>query len=163
MFLLQNMMTAKLSFGHLKQGQYGHFWNKPLIKNWLANYRSQRNDPDMLMAFWPNDLYHFNTTYGQWGGDDSNWQQACRKGYDLVVQLNFPKSHDRMYDKVIVDDDRPFVCDGHPIHYRRNTLGWSRIDIIGDWSEVLIEEILNDWLRKVQLVFEHLSWCSACL
>lgn len=156
MFLLQNMMTENMTASQLKKGQYSHFCNKPVIKNWLAQYGSHKLDPKMLTALWQSKLYHFNITLGRWGGDHPSWQQTCRKGYNLVLQLNFTKSHDRFYDKVTIDDSQPFIYGGHPVHKERNTLGWSRIDISDDWSEVLIEEIQNDWLREAQHVFNRL-------
>ncbi len=158
MFLLQNMITEKTNTQQLKQSQYAQFCHKPQIKEWLATYGSQSIDAEMLMALWQTELYHFTISLDQWGGDSPRWQQTCRKGYNLVLQLNFNKTHDRLYDQVKELKREPFIYRGHPVNSIRNTLAWSRIDISEDLTEVLIEEIQNDWLRKVQRAFKFLSY-----
>jgi hypothetical protein len=111
----------------------------------------------MLMALWQQELHHFTITLGQWGGNSPCWQQTCRKGYNLVLQLNFTKSHDRLYEKIAVKDYEPFTYRSHPVNAKRNTLAWSRLDFSDDFSEVLIEEVQTDWLRRVVSLLGFLS------
>jgi hypothetical protein len=152
MFLLQHFITQSISVNALKKSHYAQFCNKPKVKQWLSHCGSKFIEPEMIMALWQNELHHFTVTFGQWGGDSPSWQQTCRKGYNLVLQLNFSKTHDRMYEKVTLENSSPFTFSGHPVSSKRNTLAWSRLDFSGDFSEVLIEEVQNDWLRRADRV-----------
>lgn len=157
MFLLQHFITKDMSINQLKNGRYGQFFNKPKLKKWLSTCGSKNITPEMVMALWQQDLYHFTISFDKWGGDSPSWQQTCRKGYNLVLQLNFSKTHDRMYEKIVADKREPFTFRCHPVSSERNTLAWSRLDFSDDFSEVLIEEIQNDWLRKAERAWHFLS------
>lgn len=150
MFLLQHFITKSISVNALKNSSYAQFCNKPKVKQWLSTCGTKVIEPEMIMGLWQQELFHFTMTLGQWGGDRPSWQQTCRKGYNLVLQLNFSKSHDRSYEKVVMDNHSPFTAWGHPVSSSRNTLAWSRLDFSEDFSEVLIEEVQNDWLRKAE-------------
>jgi len=157
MVLFQNFITQAISIQELKKSTYAQFCHKPKVKKWLSTCGSKTIEPEMLMALWQQELYHFTLSLGQWGGDSPRWQQTCRKGYNLVLQLNFTKSHDRFYEKVVNKEDSPFSYSCHPISSKRNTLAWSRLDFSEDFSEVLIEEIQTDWLREAKDAFDFLS------
>jgi hypothetical protein len=156
MFLFQNLVDGAISVQDLKHSQYAQFCYKPKIKQWLAQYGSNQIDADSLMALWQTDVYFFNMTLGQWGGDRPAWQQTCRKGHNLVVQLNFTKSHDKIYEKTVEPDSDLFAYEDHPISNKRNTMAWSRLDFSDDFSEVLIEEVQNDWLREAHDAYNFL-------
>lgn len=150
MFLLQHFITESISINALKNSNYAQFCNKPKVKQWLSTCGSKLIEPEMIMGLWQQELFHFTMTFGQWGGNSPSWQQTCRKGYNLVLQLNFSKSHDRCYEKVVMNNCSPFTALSHPVNSVRNTLAWSRLDFSEDFSEVLIEEIQNDWLRRAE-------------
>ena len=160
MFLLDQFIGDGKSIQELKQGPFSQFCQKPQIKQWLAGIGSQYIEPDMLMALWQTDVHHFRVTLGEWGGYSPTWQQTSREGYNLVLQLNLTKSHDRFYERVADTEYEPFTDGGHPTHYERNTLAWSRIDLSEDFSEALIEEVQTDWLRKAQETLQYLTDCS---
>ncbi|WP_395373461.1 hypothetical protein [Marinicella sp. W31] len=160
MFLLSQYIGDGKSIQELKQGPFSQFCQKPHIKQWLGGIGSQYIEPDMLMALWQTQVHHFRVTLGQWGGDSPSWQQTCRKGYNLVLQLNFTKTHDRFYERVANTEYEPFTAYGHPTHEQRNTLAWSRIDLSEDLSEALIEEVQTDWLRKSENIVRYLNRCN---
>jgi hypothetical protein len=157
MFLFQQLIEGTISVQDLKHSQYAQFCHKPKIKQWLAQYGANQIDAESLMALWQQEVYFFNLTFGQWGGDPPAWQQTCRKGHNLVLQLNFTKSHDRIYESTVETGSEPFAYGGHPISRKRNTMAWSRLDFSDDFSEVLIEEIQNDWLREAHEAYTFLS------
>ncbi|WP_154223243.1 hypothetical protein [Marinicella rhabdoformis] len=148
LFLLQQIVKEKTKVHTLKQGAMAHLFNKPVVKNWLASCGGQQIHPWMVEQLWGLDLHHFTLTLGSWGGDSPSWQQTCRKGHNLVLQLNFSSQHDRFLDKLSTRNGDQFKCHSHPIHAQKQTLAWARLDVSDDLSEVLIEEIQNDWLRK---------------
>ena len=157
MFLLQHFIKDKISINELKKSEYSQFCHKPKVKQWLSTCGSKNIEPEMIMALWQNQLHHFTITFGQWGGNSPSWQQTCRKGYNLVLQLNFNSSHDRRYKNIVASNRHPFSYSGHPVSSHKNTLAWSRLDFSDDLSEVLIEEIQNDWLRKAEGTLRFLS------
>jgi hypothetical protein len=95
----------------------------------------------------------FVITLGQWGGEHS--LQMSRRGHNLVVQLNFTKSHEAEVARLSKRARQVFEIPAHPIAQRRITLAWARVDLNLDDGQALIEEIQNDWLRKVR---QWASW-----
>jgi len=159
MFLLNHFIKQDTPVRDLKNSHLAKFCQKPLVKAWLAKQGNQHIHPDAIADLWSTDLSHYTVTLGQWGGGDSCWQQTARPGYNLVVQLNFSRSHDRLYQSLVEpsDDYKPFVCQSHPINDYRNTLAWARLDFSEDFSEVLIEEVQNDWLRYAWNAYQWLK------
>ncbi len=157
MFLFQQMIDGTISVQELKNSQYAQFCNKPILKQWLAQYGSNQIDEHALTALWQPNIYHFSLTLGQWGGRNNWVSQTCRNGHNLVLQLNFTKDHDRLLNSVVKKGSYPFSYFGHPISSNRNTLAWSRLDFSEDLTEVLIEEIQNDWLRRVENTLRFLQ------
>jgi len=98
-----------------------------------------------------------------WNGTELRWDQTTRKGVNLVLQLNFSNQHDDMFRRYMKPDRfyHAFRSEGHPVMQPntravfRETLAWARIDLDFDTNEALVEEIQNDWLRRVRrwLVF----------
>ncbi len=148
LFLLQQCIKQKTKIQALKQGPMAHLLQKPVIKKWLANFGNQQVSPWMIDQLWEQDLYHFTLTLGSWGGQSHSWQQTCRKGYNLVLQLNFSSQHDRYLRHLSLSQGNQFKCANHPIHEYKQTMAWVRLDVADDLSEVLIEEVQNDWLRR---------------
>ena len=149
MFLLNHYIKEETTVRNIKNSHLARFCNKPLVKEWLANQGQKIITPEMVETMWSSEMFHFTLTLGEWGGGDACWQQTARTGFNLVVQLNFSRNHDRLYSKVMDSESgyNPFVCESHPINGVRNTVAWARLDISEDLTEVLIEEVQNDWLR----------------
>ena len=81
--------------------------------------------------------------------------QTSRGGCNLVLQLNFARSHDVPFRWLVRPEEGvdPFNHGGHPVlddprRERRYTLAWSRIDVDLDAGEALIEELQSDWVRR---------------
>lgn len=157
LFLLQQCIKNKTKIQTLKQGPMSHLLQKPVVKKWLATCGGQHITPWMTEALWQQDLHHFTLTLGSWGGDEAYWQQTCRSGYNLVLQLNFAESHKHLVNRVLKEKGNQFKSWGHPTHENKQTLAWARLDVADDLSEVLIEEVQNDWLRKALNWHRYLS------
>jgi len=98
-------------------------------------------------SVWPEERLVFRRTLGTWGRVGTHpGQQTSRNGVNLVVRLDFTRSHDRLYAQ-LYGSRRKLNHDGHPISRDGNTMAWARLDVDLDAGEVLIEEIQNDWLR----------------
>lgn len=156
-FLLQQYITKSIKIQDLKQGPWRHLCQKPTVKTWLSTLGQKHIEPDQIKSMWSQQLHHFTLTLGSWGGDCPEWQQTCRKGYNLVLQMNFTQSHDRRYQRMIAQEQELFSCWGHPTHDHKKTMAWARLDISEDFSEVLIEELQNDWLRYAKGIYDKLK------
>ncbi len=158
MFLLEQFIGEGKTISELKQSHLSQLCTKPVIREWLSNIGNKYIDSIRLQELWSTEMEHFSLSLDEWGGDCPSWQQTCRKGYNLVLQLNFSKSHDRVFEKVADTEYDPFAYGMHPVHKgSRNTLAWSRIDISDDFSEALIEEVQTDWLREVDSTYKYLQ------
>ncbi|WP_148715949.1 hypothetical protein [Chitinolyticbacter meiyuanensis] len=146
--LLRHAVGNGCNIAELRQSPYAGLLHKPRVKAWLAQLGGPRLRPDdVLAADGDATPLHFTLTLDRWQG-----QQTTRGNANLVLQLNFDREHDRHYQNLIAPTQRygPFVCASHPVcEGGRNTLAWARLDIDLETGEVLIEEIQNDWLRRV--------------
>lgn len=142
----------------VKKCPFSGFLNKPWIKQRLAECGHNCLDKNLLSTWWKDELFYFDQTLGQWGGEAGRWQQTTRNGYNVVLQLNFTKSHDRDYDSLPCKYGLHDGCGCHPIHQgNRYTMAWARMDFSEDLSEVLIEEIQTDWLRDAKCSLRYLK------
>jgi hypothetical protein len=88
----------------------------------------------------------------RWGDPDNSAeeQQTIRPGYNLVLQVNFPRWHAPAYRHLLDPaGQRPLVNEDHPVRRGEpDTMAWARIDLDLYRREALIEEIQTDWLRE---------------
>lgn len=90
-------------------------------------------------------------TLGLWGwrGGDRSYYQTSRSGVNLVLQVNFDRTHDKTYERMarpVSKTDLNYAS--HPVCKRgRTTMAWVRLDIDLVTGQALIEEVQNDWLR----------------
>ncbi len=151
--IMTQYLRQDQSIAHLKQSRYAALLNQPAFKTALAAAGNGILTQQMLSkANLPKPL-PFILTLASWGGIDNGYQTS-RRGYNLVLQLNFAREHDMMYrDLVKPREDALFNYKGHPIMRKAQreffceTLAWSRIDIDFDQNSALIEEIQSDWVR----------------
>ena len=154
--LLKFSLKGKKTVNELKKSKLGHLLEKPVVKELYAKTGKKEISNDDLQSHWPPHFQVFKLSIGKWEARwkewGQGWEQTSRPGYNLVLQLNFSRSHDRVYNQLIGadEDDSPFTCYAHPTSEERNTMSWSRIDIDFKWGEAIIEEIQNDWLRFVE-------------
>lgn len=147
---LKRFVGTGKTVAEVKQSGFAGLLNKPWIKTQLANAGNAQLSAELLDYWWRDDVFYFDLTLDQWGGECRHWQQTTRAGYNLVLQLNFPKSHDHDYAQLPKNYGLQDAY-GHPVHSgERHTLAWARIDLSEDLSEALIEEIQTDWLRDAQ-------------
>ena len=161
--LLSYATQHQQSVSALKKSNYQRLLNQPAIKTLLAQQGNGQLCPELFQWPWNESSETFVLTVDQWGND--NWgMQTTRSGGNLVLQLNFSGKHNHYYEKLVKPKcDAVFNGYGHPVMTRdkreffRETLAWSRIDLNFSTSEALIEEIQNDWLRRILASLERIK------
>lgn len=139
----------------IKSSPFASLLNKPTVKVILADLGGKHLRSWDLMKAWPQIQDGYRLTVGTWPELDEkpqpNWHQITRRGWNLVLQLNFSFSHNRILAKTVENWQRPLEWSPHPINKENEiTLAWSRIDIDLETGEALVEEIQSDWVRDVK-------------
>ena len=144
----------------LKKSALGRFLQKPIVRQYVQDcLRQNRVSAQELNNYWPADLEFYNLTFGEWGADaewERDWEQTCRRGYNLVVQVNFGSRHEAYFDVL----HRVFGytarnMSGHPTSARYRTMGWARIDFDEGTDEALIEEVQSDWFQDTSGIIDR--------
>lgn len=150
--LLRHLARSPLSVAELKRSPFASLAQKPRVKQVLAKLGGDMlAEPQLALYDYDPAQTPFVLTLGTWGSEHAqHWRhkQTSRRGYNLVLQLNFCNRHDQFHRRLGAEDD-VFSYNGHPISAHRNTLAWARLDF--DWHSgtALIEEIQSDWIREV--------------
>jgi len=153
--LLSAVFKSGTNIGEIRKSRFDKLLNKQLIKSILStcgNGQWNHTDP---VEYIDEKTQYFNYDLGTWG-KESKWRkdgyfQVSRPEKNLVFQVLFGSGHDYDFNRILGQNLRDhFSYDFHPIHKKKNTLGWVRMDIDLDNGEVLIEEIQNDWFRLVK-------------
>jgi len=146
----------------IKKSRYSGLLNKPLLKEAIGGCGDGTINAQSLNSVWPEYSEIFLLTLGRWGGDDWQWQQTTRPGYNLVLQVNLHEGYRRWFNQTVPDNQKwRFSSIGHPVleqgtrNFYRTTLGWVRLDVDFESGEVLIEEIQTDWLRDMQSLLTY--------
>ena len=162
--LLLNLAVAdKVSKKELRTTRFSQLLKKTVVQEVLARSRGRRLSAKDFDAYWPAQYECYFLTLGVWGSEkSSSLYQTSRRGFNLVLQLNFSSKHDLPYRKLVdPEDDRPFELGGHPVAKGSlHTLAWSRIDIDLNAGEALIEEIQNDWIREARMEKRFASYAE---
>ncbi len=155
--LLERFIGKGETVSNIKKSLFSGLLEKPDIKLVLSMIGKGYLTPEILNSVWPKETYNFLLTLGCWGSNSYGWDQTSRRGYNLVLQLNFSNQHDDFYQKMVKPNSGSLLNSySHPIlelddrRYFRETLAWSRIDLDFSQNEALIEEIQCDWLRKAR-------------
>jgi hypothetical protein len=142
------------TLAEMRRGRFGPLLQKPAVRRIFGTRGGRGMDWELLDSYFPRPTEDYELTFGLWGGNDDDrfWNQTTRPGFNLVVQLNLPASHNRAYRKYIEPGERhPFEFKWHPIHHGDlHTLAWSRLDIDLECGEGLIEEVQSDWIRNAE-------------
>lgn len=158
--LLEDLLQPRLPIRALREGRFARLLDRPAIKALVASKGDGWLHHDDLLMLWPQAVETYVVTFTSWGSEksaDRLWNQTSRPRRQLVLQLNFPHLHDERYRRLIFNaGENPFVYTRHPINQEgRNTLAWARFDVDLLAGEALIEEVQNDWIRKVEWALER--------
>ncbi len=155
LMLLGYVVRREMKVAALRASPFGRLLDKSVLRSTLDRLADGKLRATQLDHRWPKRYVSFLLTVGRFGGRYSN--QTSRPGYNLVLQLNFTRQHDRPYTRLVKPRrDAVFNYRSHPIlrrktrPYFRETLAWSRLDINLATSEAVIEEIQSDWVRQAQ-------------
>lgn len=135
----------------IRATRFARLLDKAVVKQALAQSAGRDLRADTFETVWPDHYECYFLTLGTWGSKKGwRWNQTSRRGYNLVLQLNFSSAHDDPYRRLVdPEDKRPFEDWDHPVAKKGfHTLAWARLDVDLDNDEALIEEIQNDWLRN---------------
>lgn len=160
--LLRYLVGDGVRVSDLKNTRYGALLDRPPVKQALSDYGRGWLGPSLLDLVWAHDTKAFVLTLGGWDGRRSRWGQTSRRGYNLVLQLNFSSEHDRLYRRLVRPlRDAMLNGYGHPVMRQgrrklfRETLAWARIDLDLECNEALIEEVQSDWVRGATALLRH--------
>lgn len=166
LYLLELISRGDVALDRIRSSSFGRLLNKPATRPLLALCGDGKITPERIGWQWQEPSVPFLMTVGSWCGD-SRWNQTSRKGYNLVLRLNFTADHDRKFRQLLkVDQDSFFNGWGHPVmqrrerSYFRETLAWARLDIDLERGEVLIEEVQSDWVRAVNALKSCMNRCG---
>ena len=155
--LLKAFIGEGKTIGEIKKSRFGQLLNKPVVKKMLSACGERQLMPEHLELPWCDLQHYFSLTLDLWNGNVSGWSQTSRRGWNLVLQLNFSNQHNSRYRKLVKPDQNQMLnYSGHPVfrrdgdHYFRETLAWARFDVDFKNDECLIEEIQSDWIRDVK-------------
>ena len=155
--LLSLVIGGARPLSELRRGPFARLLEKATVRPALAHAAHAVLTPACLARVAPERPENFRVTLSRWGGarpDDwhASYYQTSRSGQNLVLQLDFPESHDRAYRRLIAPEaDHPFVSDGHPARASEPfTLAWVRLDLDPESGECLIEEVQSDWIKRAQ-------------
>jgi hypothetical protein len=157
-----------ISLEGLRCGPFAPLLQKPLVRPLLAACGDGRLNRQQVSGHWVEPSLPFLLTLGRWQG--GGWRQTSRPGWNLVLRLNFPQSHDRHFRKQFVPyyGYEDLNLSAHPVlekgerSYFRQTLAWARLDLDLDRGEALIEEVQTDWVREARDAAKRLERCRRC-
>lgn len=162
LMLLKHFIGNGTSVSDLRKSMFSTLLEKPEVKEALATAGKGLVTSHELDSVWSKDTFSFVLTSGIWGSNCHRWDQTSRRGYNLVLQLNFSSQHDDVYRKMVQPMYEQMLNHyAHPVleintrDYFRETLAWSRIDLDFSSEIALIEEIQCDWLRKARFLLAH--------
>lgn len=150
--LLRHAARTPITVTELKRTPFAALVQKPRVKSVLAQLGGTHlHETQIALHDYDPAQTPFVLTLATWGSENAQagrYKQTSRRGYNLVLQLNFCKRHDHHLQQLGAHANA-FNYVGHPTAAQRNTLAWSRIDL--DWASgtALIEEIQSDWIRRV--------------
>ena len=111
------------TIGNLRKCKVGKLLNRPVFERLLCGLGNGEISRDDLVKVYPIKQENYVLTLGVWGGDRAyGWQQASRRGANLVLQVNFNNRHDQCYKRYVSYDFDAFKFSVHPISKNRNTM-----------------------------------------
>ena len=85
----------------IRQSRYARLLEKAPVKRLLARCGNSRLSEADIDNFWlePEDV--FSLTLDLWDASRNAWAQTSRRGWNLVLQLNFSNRHNLRYHKLV--------------------------------------------------------------
>jgi len=168
--LLTLLMPQEIAVAEAKQSSYAKLLQTKLVKPLVANSGDGRLRKELIDSVWQEPSLPFLLSVSRWDGrQDWKWNQISRKGENLVLQLNLPMQHERLFKKWLApkDEYRFNWSYSHPVQRNdssnssfRETLAWARIDLDLDNNEALIEEIQSDGARDMHDLAKRFKSCG---
>ena len=123
--LLSYLLASGQDLSSLKRSGYKALFDKPLLRDFFATKGKLIADKDELAYLAVPNMTPWRLSIDQWGDMDSDWKwnQTSRKGYNLVLQLNFTNQHNAAFDREVgacVNDW--FHCHSHPVSKKSRTM-----------------------------------------
>ena len=164
--LLSMALREETSVRAIKHSNFGKFLENTVLKNSPAISGNGLVDPSVLKLIWQEPSVAYLLTASSWRYQSRGWSQVSRTGDNLVLQLNLPKTHQRLYDKHIGDSYWFNPCWEHPVQKNKGqqsfseTLAWARIDLSFETNEALIEEVQSDAVREMTDLANRVVKCK---
>ena len=164
--VLSLALPGEASVRAIRKSSVGKLLQTRLMKNVLSHQGNGLIDPATLATLWCEPSCPYLLSLSSWRFESRRWSQVSRAGDNLVLQLNLPQVHDRLYAGHVGRRFRFNPCLGHPVqadrgqHEFRNTLAWARIDLCFDTGEALIEELQSDAVRQMQYLARCITDCG---
>ena len=135
----------------------------PVFKEALAKCGDGWVSAEQLRACWLPQTQPFLLTLAAWGSREHRpgWNQTSRRGFNLVLRLDFSTGAMRQIKTVMGSDAEDFNFDIHPVNQPgngrryRETLAWARIDCDFATDEALIEEVQSDWVQSLEWYWQN--------
>lgn len=168
--LLELLMPNEVPVLEARQSSYAKLLQNKLLKPLIANSGDGRLRKELVRHIWQEPSLPFLLSVSRWDGrKDWKWNQVSRRGENLVLQLNMPMQHERLFKQWLAPEDE-YSFNWSYIHptqkkdeansYFRETLAWARIDLDLDNNEALIEEIQSDGAREMHSLKKRFKACS---
>lgn len=147
--LLLAMLGDGVTKADLRHSAFRQLLDKAVVKSVFAAHRGRAAPRGAFEKAVFDSPENYSLGLTTWGDKNDAWSQTTRRGCSLVLQLNFPATHNVMYRRLVDPEGKmPFACSSHPVARKRDiTFAWSRIDVDLPRGEALVEEIQTDWLR----------------
>ena len=103
----------------IKQSRYAKLLNKELVKGLISRHGGRQLCSTHFDSIWVDRNKYFTLTLDLWNGNEAGWSQTSRRGWNLVLQLNFSNQHNSQYQKLVKPTEKQilnFKC--HPIYQR---------------------------------------------
>lgn len=97
LLLLNLAVNGETSKKELRTSRFAKLLDKSVVRATLAQCRGRALSGQDFAAYWPTRYECYFLSLSVWGSKSRSWSQTSRKGYNLVLQLNFSSEHDQRY------------------------------------------------------------------
>lgn len=145
--LLKDVTGSGIKISDLKNSRYAKLLNKKVVKEIVARCGNNHLQATQLEPAWQGCMEYFTLTLDLWDGNESGWSQTSRRGWNLVLQLNFSNQHNSYYRKLVKPTDQQALN-----FFVTRCSNETKITIFArPWpgrDSILTSIITNAWLKK---------------